>query len=212
MRSITDISHSGRLIGVEFLTLPPKDELPDYYAFTRLPIAIDTIERKLQRNAYPTMTTLESDLKRMVQNAKDYNAPKSDIYEDAERIRKLAYNFFKVHNAAYETDPNYTAFATPITAASSRPVLNGTHEDDNMEDVQHEPQGANEKPKKLVLKASEPPSERKASVAPSGTTGNEDVDEVDEGGDGTDIDFAGKSFQDAQQMILAHLLHYTDDE
>ena len=42
---------------------------------------------------YATMEKLESDLKRLVQNAKEFNSTKSEVYEDAERIRKALSNF-----------------------------------------------------------------------------------------------------------------------
>jgi hypothetical protein len=54
---------------------------------------------------------VESDLKRMVKNAKDYNDRNSSIFADAERIRKLLSNFMVKHNPAYN-DPNYVAVAT----------------------------------------------------------------------------------------------------
>ncbi|KAI7610788.1 hypothetical protein KC343_g11806, partial [Hortaea werneckii] len=53
---------TDRNIATAFLELPPRDEIPDYYNVIKLPIALSTIEDKLDRNAYPTMTTLESDL------------------------------------------------------------------------------------------------------------------------------------------------------
>nr|POE49522.1 isoform 6 of protein polybromo-1 [Quercus suber] len=180
-------------------------DLPDYYAFTKLPIAVDTIKQKVQNNAYPTLTTLESDLKRLVQNAKDYNAPKSDIYEDAERIRKLVYNFMKVHNPAYRQDPNYVSFPTAIPEVNGHAHTNGTQDDHQTDDV---PEAAGTDSSELVapLKSSEPPSERKESVAPSATTGDDD------GGDGSETDFTGKTFQQAQQLLITELLKYTDAE
>lgn len=59
------------------------------------------------------METLESDLKRLVQNAKEFNSTKSEVYEDAERIRKALSNFMPKHNPAY-LDPAYRAYPTPI--------------------------------------------------------------------------------------------------
>ena len=59
------------------------------------------------------MTTLESFLKRMVANAKDYNQRGSEIFDDAERIRKAVSNYMTKHNPAYKT-PGYVAFATPL--------------------------------------------------------------------------------------------------
>lgn len=86
---------------------------PDYYEQILLPLSINIIEQKLNNGEYATMTALESDLKRMVQNAKDYNSSKSDIFEDAERIRKALSNFMPKHNPAYQ-DADYRAVPTPI--------------------------------------------------------------------------------------------------
>lgn len=206
--------NSGRSIATEFLTLPPRDELPDYYDFTKLPIAIDTIEKKLQRNAYPTVTTLESDFKRMIQNAKDYNAPKSDIYEDAERIRKLVYNYMKVHNPEYEQNPDYTSFPTPIPQVDGTATTNGTHDhDEEMDDAPVEPEPT-ERPsmRNTMPKSSEPPSDRKISMAPSAVTGDGDGDDDDDAAITGNLDFEGMGFQDAQQKIISYMLHYLDDE
>ena len=59
------------------------------------------------------MTALEADLKRMVQNAKEFNASSSRVYEDAERIRKALSNFMPKHNPAYK-DQEYRALPAPI--------------------------------------------------------------------------------------------------
>lgn len=177
--------------------------MPDYYEFIKLPVSIETIERKVKRNEYPTVTTLESDLKRMTQNAKNYNDPGSVIYEDAERIRKLVFNFMKVNNPAYKEDPKYTSFATPIPEEAAQPVQNG---------VKRSAERQEEKPKPTASARGSEQPDRKSSVAPSATTGDADgAEDEDEGGDAA-IDFEGKSFQDAQQAIISHLLHYTDEE
>lgn len=184
-----------------------------------MPMSIDMIEEKLNRNGYPTLTTLESDLKRLVQNAKDYNEPKSEIFEDAERIRKAVYNFMKQYNPAY-SDPSYTSFPTPISTTKLT-LTNGAARTKEVtktqesEPVKPEPSSrdASAKPTRLSMgpkasepKVSEPPSERKSSLAPSATTGGE-MGEEDE-----DMDFTGKTFQEAQQMIIAEAIRYTDDE
>ncbi len=177
-------------------------------------MAFDTIEEKLRRNAYPTMTTLESDLKRLVHNAKEYNAPKSDIYEDAERIRKLVFNYMKQNNPQYSQDPNYTSFPTPIPHTNGGAVQNGTmkeEEDEDVDELQSDPVARDsEQPRNsagTAVKVSEPRSDRKQSLAPSATTGAEDG-----GGGGEALVLDGLSFQDAQQRIVSYLLHYTDEE
>ena len=194
----------------QFLSLPPKHDLPDYYDFTKLPLALDTIQKKLQRNGYPTMTTLESDFKRLVQNAKDYNAAKSDIYEDAERIRKLVYNYMKVHNPQYTEDPDYASFPTPLPQENGVAVEKGSREQDIKEVGDGlQARQSSERPKRSIPpQASEPPSDRKLSIAASATTGDGEED-VQTGGD---LDFSGLTFQEAQQKMIVHLLHYTDDE
>ncbi len=78
-----------------------------------MPLSLNIIEQRLENFEYENMEKLESDLKRMVQNAKDYNHVKSPIYEDAERIRKALSNFMPKHNPAY-LRPDYRAIPTPI--------------------------------------------------------------------------------------------------
>lgn len=78
-----------------------------------MPLSITVIEKQLEAGRYQTMTDLEQDLKRMVQNAKDYNSSKSEVFDDAERIRKALSNFMPKHNPAY-LDPEYRAVPTPI--------------------------------------------------------------------------------------------------
>lgn len=192
---------SGRHIATQFLTLPPRSDHPHYYEVIKLPLAIDDIERKLRDNAYATVTQVESDFKRMVQNAKDYNTSGSEVFEDAERIRKLVYNYMKVNNPAYTTDPSYTSFATPIPPQNGNSAVNGTA-------MNGRSSATPSQPKKSTTAASSEPPDRKASVAPSATTG----DGGEWGENESGVDFAGKSFQQAQQMIIRELLEYTDDE
>ena len=78
-----------------------------------MPVTLTMIEKRLVNLDYPTMTALEGDLKRMVQNAKDYNDSRSEVFQDAERIRKALSNFMPKHNPAY-SDPEYRAVPTPV--------------------------------------------------------------------------------------------------
>jgi hypothetical protein len=78
-----------------------------------MPLSLDIIEKRLEDRYYDNLTALESDIKRMVQNAKDYNDSRSEVFADAERIRKALSNFMPRHNPAYQ-DPEYRAVPTPI--------------------------------------------------------------------------------------------------
>lgn len=180
------------------MTLPPRDELPDYYEFTKLPIAIDTIEDKINEGAYSTITEIESDFKRMVQNAKDYNSSHSEIFDDAERIRKLVYNYMKQHNPAYNDDPSYTSFPTPIPKAAEKRV-NGNADG-------HVANG----------RATETPARQRKSTAPASVEPPEKKTPAvaDEAGGEHEsgVNFTKMSFQDAQQAIIDSLLKHTDEE
>ncbi len=142
----------------------------------------------------------------MVQNAKDFNDPDSQIFEDAERIRKLVFNFMKQNNPAYKDDPNYSASSTPIPAEEVKPVQDGKQVDS--EKTKAESRQASEKPRRAVTEQ----SDKKSSTAPSATTGNADDDDDAEGGGNVELDFDGKTFQDAQQLLIAYLLNYQDEE
>lgn len=104
---------NGRNVAVHFIDLPDRAEYPDYYQQIAMPLSLNMIEQRLENLEYENMEQLESDLKRMVQNAKDYNHSKSPIFEDAERIRKALSNFMPKHNPAY-LRPDYRAYPTPI--------------------------------------------------------------------------------------------------
>lgn len=198
---------SGHLIAEQFLTLPSRKEIPDYYVKTKLPLAIDDIERKITSGQYATITEIESDLKRMVQNAKDYNTGGSPIFEDAEKIRKLVFNFMKVNNPAYNEIPGYSAVATPIPG---EPQVNGGAT----------PAATNgrtsETPARSRKATAPPPSEppeRRVSIAPVATPAAKEVAVVeDEDENESGVDFTGKTFQQAQELIINELLAYTDDE
>jgi Bromodomain len=84
------------------------------------------MQAKLEDYGYATMEKLESDLKRLVQNAKEFNSTKSEVYEDAERIRKALSNFMPKHNPAY-SDPAYRAYPTPLPGRTSDIRHNSTN-------------------------------------------------------------------------------------
>ena len=184
---------TGRSITTLFLTLPDKRDLPDYYKAIRLPIAIDTVEEKLRRHEYSTLTQVESDVKRMVANAKQYNDEKSIVFSDAERIRKSLSNFMREHNPDYKSVPGYQAFPTPI------PGEDGADATDSPTPAVAARE-ASERPKKTTINLSRG---RKSSVGPNTAT-----PEVAS----TSDDYSGKTFQQAQEQLINELIKYTDDE
>ncbi|CAD0044799.1 unnamed protein product, partial [Aureobasidium pullulans] len=184
-------------IGLQFIdhlkSAKDKTELPDYYRTIKLPVAIQTVQDKLERHEYPTLSTVESDIKRMVSNAKQYNDDKSTVYQDAERIRKALSNFMTKHNPAYK-DPNYVALPTPLpgqdddaTASSAPPTR----------DPSEQPRKI-----KISLKANR---DRKSSAAPVAASSPAVVQD-----DSDPSAFTGKTLQQAQEHIVNGLISHTD--
>lgn len=105
--------NSGRGVAGYFEKLLPKEGNEDYYNKIRMPVSLRVIERRLYRQEFADMSELESWLKRMVNNAKEYYPRHSQTYEDAERVRKATSNYMVKTNPAYKSQ-TYAATPAPI--------------------------------------------------------------------------------------------------
>ncbi|KAK3354663.1 Bromodomain-containing protein [Neurospora tetraspora] len=105
---------SGRTVANCFEDLIPREGNEDYYRRIKLPISLKTIERKLHNQDFANMSELEGYFKRMVMNAKEYYNKGSDIFEDAERVRKALSNYMTKTNPAYKRETGYSCTAAPI--------------------------------------------------------------------------------------------------
>ncbi|KKZ65328.1 hypothetical protein EMCG_08844 [[Emmonsia] crescens] len=177
----------GQLVATEFLHLPNRKENPQYYQSIRLPIALDTVENKLKKHQYPCLTPVESDLRRMVSNAKYYNDKGSMIFSNAERIRKLVANKMPEINPAYN-DPNYAPFATPIPEDDE----DGQEENRSPEPEDEEDAGGEEE-------------NQFATQTPA-------LDQVVESNDNENFNFEGESFESAQEKIIAGMIRLKDSD
>lgn len=205
----------GRPAVNDFLTLPRREDIPDYFKRTKMPIAIDMIEEKINNREFPTLTSLESYWKRLVQNAKDYNERESLIHKDAERIRKIVAAFMQKRNPAYK-DPKYQPYPTPITAedtvitvgdidaeGESDHELTGTEMEASMTPNSGvATSGSRRRPGRPHRTASEAESQRRASSTPGGPDGVIKV-----GGS-----FGGLNFQQAQEKIVEEMINYKEDD
>ena len=72
-----------------FYVLPSKNDYPDYYELIKKPIDLNIIAKSILANQYKSLRQLDSDLTLMFDNAKRYNDPKSIIYKDACKLRKV---------------------------------------------------------------------------------------------------------------------------
>lgn len=136
----------------------------------------------------------------MVTNAKSYNEDGSVVYADAERIRKMVSNFMSKNNPAYK-DPNYVAVPTPLPGddAVNTPQVAGTPKPDSRE--------ASDQPRKTTVTISL--KNRKASIAAASPGAIDDAAEDTPAPAG---DFAGKTFQQAQEQLISELIYRTVDD
>jgi hypothetical protein len=160
------------------------------------------LQNKLNNGEYANLAQVESDCKRLVNNAKAYNDKKSIIYEDAERIRKTASNWMVKHNPAYR-DGSYVATATPIPGEDNSTPSKPPPRTPATPRTAHTPATLDtvDRPRRAAaIAASATPAPSKlrqsASVAPG----------EDDGGP----DFAGKTFQQAQEQIVREIIDFED--
>ncbi|KAF1975257.1 Bromodomain-containing protein [Bimuria novae-zelandiae CBS 107.79] len=197
---------TGRPISVHFLTLPDKNQLPEYYDVIKLPIAIDTIEDKLNRREYSSLAQVESDCKRLVNNAKSYNDRKSAIYEDAERLRKTASNWMVKHNPAYRRE-GYQAIATPVPGEEPVPYgkpIPRVHPSTPKAAPSTPDTSSAERPRRAAAVAAT------QAVTPAPSKLRQSASAAPEEGDNTD--FNRKSFQQAQEQIITGLINYVEPD
>lgn len=150
-----------------------------------MPIALDTVESRLKKREFVNLASLESYLKRMCQNAKDYNEKGSEIAEDSERIRKCVSNFMVKNNPAYKTK-GYSAQPTPYPEDED--------EDEDMIDAEGESEEEEPAPKKKGRAAKIILNTRK-SATPA-FSDNEY----------TNKSYDGLNLQQAQEKVLEDLL------
>ena len=190
---------SGRLIATAFLELPNRRQLPEYYKEIKLPIALDIIEAKLQRNEFPTLTSLESYFKRMILNAKEFNEKGSIIYDDAERLRKALSNYMTKINPAYKT-PGFVCHPTPLAGEGDDEDAAAEEDEDAEGEPDEEVEFVPPPPKRRGRPPKNPqphPLRNSSTPVLSETQNNE-------------IDYSGLDFQQAQEKIMVDLLNWKE--
>lgn len=149
------------------------------------------------------MTPVESDLRRMVSNAKSFNEKSSDIFSDAEKIRKMVSSTMQKINPAY-ADKSYAPFATPIPEG----ILKKVKKQEEVHDVDAEGETdpeVNEKPKRPITiigpSSAVAMNGRRASSTPA-------VQDAEDAGQS----FDGNTFQQAQEKIMTELIKLENEE
>ncbi|XP_018617666.1 protein polybromo-1-like isoform X1 [Scleropages formosus] len=86
---VTYSEPSGRLISELFQKLPSKVHYPDYYAIIKEPIDLRTIAQRIQMGYYKNISAMAKDIDLLTKNAKTYNEPGSQVFKDANTIKKI---------------------------------------------------------------------------------------------------------------------------
>ena len=132
----------------------------------------------------------------MVNNAKHFNDRKSQIYEDAERVRKTTFNYMVKNNPAYR-DKQYAAIATPLPEATQNESNNTAKAlDEAPPDISEEK--AHDNTKNAIPATSASQDDGLAMEQPSKVEGD------------VSLDFTGKDLQEAQDMIISELIRYEE--
>ncbi|KAM8931014.1 protein polybromo-1 isoform 1-T1 [Pelodytes ibericus] len=88
--SVSSATHpTGRLISELFQKLPSKVHYPDYYAIIKDPIDLKTIAQRIQTGYYKSINAMAKDVDLLAKNAKTYNEPGSQVFKDANTLKKL---------------------------------------------------------------------------------------------------------------------------
>ncbi|XP_075689905.1 protein polybromo-1 isoform X4 [Rhinoderma darwinii] len=80
---------NGRLISELFQKVPSKVHYPDYYAIIKDPIDLKTISQRIQSGHYKNLNAMAKDIDLLAKNAKTYNEPGSQVFKDANTLKKL---------------------------------------------------------------------------------------------------------------------------
>lgn len=72
-----------------FVDLPSMRDYPDYYEVITNPIDMKSIRDRIENDRYKNTNELVKDFKQLFSNAREYNEPDSQIYEDADNLQAL---------------------------------------------------------------------------------------------------------------------------
>ena len=133
----------------------------------------------------------------MISNAKVFNEKNSEIHNDAEKMRKSINGKMRAINPAYQ-NPDYMAFPTPLPDEEN---ADATEADGDTQELAPEP--VEQKKPRLKLGAPSAPKEEPARVlhAPAARPAI-----------GIKQSLTGKSFQQAQEQVIAEMMDLEDED
>lgn len=155
-------------------------------------------------------------MKRMVSNAKSFNNKSTQIYSDAEKVRKLVSNFMVERNPAYRNQ-SYQAIATPVPegwqprstqtpapppAPTATPSLKQPKQEANSEQPSARSRSSRTSD---TAPAQSPAVEEEAAARTASST------PVAQDAEGAGERFEGNTFQKAQDKIVTEMMNLTDE-
>ena len=159
------------------------------------------------------MSLMESDLRRMVGNAKSFNQKSSPVFSDAEKMRKAIVAFMTANNPAYKTG-NYAPGPTPVPEGWQSRL----EQEKAVEEADAEGETDHEEPS--ITPQVEEPTKLRKRVAPaaqssiSQTSHNRRASSTPavQDAEGAGESFEGNTFQQAQEKIMTEMINLTNDE
>uniref|UniRef100_A0A8B9K0K7 Protein polybromo-1 n=1 Tax=Astyanax mexicanus TaxID=7994 RepID=A0A8B9K0K7_ASTMX len=104
---------SGRLVSELFQKLPSKLQYPDYYAVIKDPIDLRTIAQRIQLGHYKSISAMSKDIDLLTKNAKTYNEPGSQVFKDANTIKKV---FSQRRTEIEQTEPTKSSLLVVLAS------------------------------------------------------------------------------------------------
>ena len=158
---------------------------------------------------------MESDLRRMIGNAKSFNQKSSPVFSDAEKMRKAVVAFMTENNPAYKTG-NYVPGPTPIPEGWQAQLEeeNEAVDADADGETEHDetpPQPEPPSPPPAATRKQRLAAARSASVN-TGKDRRASSTPAVQDAEGAGESFDGDNFQQAQEKIITEMINLKNDE
>lgn len=142
----------GRRIAQTFATLPPKQVYPQYYEVITNPIDLRMIAQRILNGTYHTFGEVERDFVQMGRNAKHFNEPRSQIYQDAVTLLRIIKEKKIVIKKRFKADPDEESiesnaheitedYANLPDAVTMTSPVSKVEDDDEVEDYEADEDG-----------------------------------------------------------------------
>ncbi|CAB3407587.1 unnamed protein product [Caenorhabditis bovis] len=83
-----------------FLDLPSGKDYPEYYEVIKKPVDMKMIRERIESNQYRNVSEMVDDMRLMFENAREFNEPKSNIYEDSKMLENVLLRSYEASRAA----------------------------------------------------------------------------------------------------------------